>query len=336
MNKLLVSSLGCFLLICSASAQSYTYTDLHTLPPYNLFVPAGINNEGNVVGTAYDEFGRNVAFRYLYGSLSVVASPGPSHSAWGNAINDTNTIVGGCERTGHPSGSTSHAFYATQGAGAVDFDSNFQRRSEAKAINNSGYIVGLASGQSFIGHLSGWFYLLGPAFGNDFQVSDLNNHWTLVGTGSSGGLSYDAATGAVIYLGEHLGSWNNEANAVNDAGTVAGKVGSQGYLFSNGVVTRFGQDIAEVNGLNASEDVVGTTGDNHAFVYHKASGAFVDLNTVIDASISATWTLIAAAGINDRGEICGQARRLATMEDHAGFAVYIYTAFKLTPQASSR
>lgn len=331
MKKSILSSLFCLVLAATAQAEFYLYTDLGTVGLYNYFSATGINNKGEVVGTAYEPVGRPVAYSYSGGTISVSPSPGPSHSTWGNAINDSGTIVGLCDRTGHPLGNVMHAFYASPGSSSADIDSNFTRNSEAKAINESGYVVGSITGQSFLGHTSGWMMPLGPIVGTDFSAVDLNNHIVVAGNGTWGGMTYDAWSGTIHYLGFDLGNWTNRVSAINDAGAVAGKLGLQGFIDDSGAVTYFGWGIAEVLGMNANADVVGATTGEHAFVYLKASGHFIDLNTVVASSVSAKWTLIRATGINDKGVICGQARRLATMADGPGYGMYVYRAFKLTP-----
>ena len=332
MKKSLFSLLTCLILVVTARAEFYFFTDLGTIGSYTFLGATGINNNGDIVGTAYESSGRPIAFSYSAGAFSIAPSPGPSHSTWGNAINDSGTIVGLCDRTGHPSGSVYHAFYANLGGSAVDFDSNFTRNSEAKAINETSYVVGSLTGQSFLGHTSGWIMPLGPILGNDFAARDLNNSYVVVGNGIWGGMTYDALSGTITYLGFALGfDWTNQAAAINDAGVVAGKLGSQGFIDAGGVVTLFGAGVAEVLGMNATADVVGSTTGGHAFVYLKSSGHFIDLNTVVASSVSSIWTLTRATGINDHGVICGQARRLATLADGPGSGMYVYRAVKLSP-----
>lgn len=331
MKKILLSLAAGLALAAPAKAELYLFSDLGTVGSYNYFAATGINNRGNIVGTAYEASGRPVAFRFISGSMSVVASPGPSHSTWGNAINNSDTIVGLCDRTGHPSGSVYHVFAANAGGYAFDFDSDFTRNSEAKAITDAGYVVGSLSGQSFLGHTSGWIMPLGPILGNSFAARDVNESLVVVGNGPWGGMTYDAWTGTTTYLGYALGSWSNQAAAINNSGTVAGKIGSQGYLYAGGAVTLFGSNITEVSATNANGDVVGTLTGDRAFVYLRSTGHFLDLNTCVWSSVSSTWTLIQATGINDDGAICGQARRLATPADGPGYGMYVYRAFRLTP-----
>lgn len=311
----------------TARAAYYLFTDLGTFGSYTYLTPTGINNKGEVVGTAYESSGRPVAFRHSAGTFDLIPSPGPAHSAWGNGINSSGTIVGLCDRTG----SRLHAFYAASGGVAVDFDSDFTRNSEAVAVNDNGYVVGTASSQAFLGHTGGWMLLLGSTLGNDFRAKDLNNNWVVVGNNPPwGGLTYNAWTGTTTYLGWALGSFNNHAEAINENGEVAGRRSAQGFIYSAGVPTFFGAAVTDVNGINKAGDVVGIA-NGRAFVYRRASNEFIDLNTAISASTAATWTLISADGINDSGVICGQARRLATSADGPDYGMYVYRAFKVRP-----
>jgi hypothetical protein len=291
-------------------------------------IPTGINNAGQVVGSAYDLGGRPVAFRQASGTFYIHPSPGPAHSTWGNAINSTGTIAGLCDRNG----SRYHACYASPGDGlATDFDSDFTRNSEAVAINDAGYVVGTASSQPFLGHTSGWIYLLGSTIGGNFIAKDMNNDFVIAGYDTTwGGKTYDVGSGTTTYLGWALGSFSNRAYAINEDGEVAGTVGGQGFLYSGGTAVKFGTSVTEVRAVNADGDVVGTA-NGRAFVYLRDTNEFIDLNTAISASTAATWTLTSANGINDGGVIVGVARRLSTPADGPSASMYIYRAFKLRP-----
>jgi probable HAF family extracellular repeat protein len=319
--------LAFFVAAVTGRAELYLFNDLGTVGSYNYFAPTGINNHGDVVGTAYESSGRPVAFRYAGGTFYTIPSPGPAHSTWGKGINADGGITGMCDRNG----STLHAFYAPAGGSATDFDSDMTRHTEAVAINNNNYVVGTANAEAFLGHASGWIYPLGSTLGTDFRAHGLNNSIVVVGSGTWGGMTYNAWTGTVTYLGWAVGSWSNEAWAINDSGEVAGKVSGHGYLYSGGVVTHFGANVSEVRGINSHGDIVGTTTAGHGFVYIRSTGHFVDLNAAITASTASTWTIVQATGINDGGVICAQARRLATPADGPGYGMYVYRAVKLSP-----
>ena len=325
-TKLLLCVISLFI-AATTHAAYYLYSDLGTPASYPWVYPTGINNAGQIVGTAYDTASRPVAFRHATGSFHIYPSPGPAHSAWGNGINAAGTIVGYCDRNG----STYHAMYAATTGNSVDFDSNFNRNSEAVAINDSGYVVGVASSQTFIGHTSGWIHLLGSTVGANFVAKDMNNDFVIAGYDTTwGGKTYDVGTGTSTYLGFALGSFSNRAYAINESGEVAGTVGTQGFLYSSAFVKKFGANVTEVKAVNADGDVVGTA-NGKAFVYLRDSDEFIDLNTAISPITAATWKLISATGINDGGVICGVARRLATPADDPSLGMYVYRPYKLRP-----
>jgi probable HAF family extracellular repeat protein len=325
--------------LTTARAEFYLFSSVSS-PSYPYIYASGINNNGDLVGTAYDTASRPVAYRYSGGSLHIYPSPGPSHSTWGNAINNNGTIVGLCDRTGHPSGNVEHAFYATTSGSSVDFDSDFSRNSEAKAIVDSGYVVGSLwtsgvpspSTQSFLGHTGGWIMPLGPVLGASYKAVGLNDSLVVVGNGPWGGETYNAFSGTVTYMGYALSNnWTNKAAAINHSGVIAGQVGSQGYLYDAGAATLFGANVSQVTAMNNNSDVVGSLTSGHAFVYIHSNGHFLDLNTCVSSSVSAQWTLVSASGINDKGVICGHARRLATAAEQPIYGMYVYAPFKLSP-----
>jgi probable HAF family extracellular repeat protein len=310
-----------------AQAQFYIFKDLGTYASYNYFDVAGINNNGEVVGTAYEAVGRPVAYRHAGGSFYIAPSPGPAHSAWGYAINAGGTIAGMCDRNG----STLHTFHRAPGGPSVDIDSDWGRDSSIVAINDSGYVAGQADSEPFLGHTSGWMWLMGATLGADFNVTDVNNGLVMVGNGPWGGMIYNVGTGVKTYLGYALGTWSNTASVINESGVVAGTKGGEGFIYDAGSVTLFGANVAAVTGINKNGDVVGVTTGERAFVYLRATHQFLDLNTLVASTISSKWTFIDAGGINDDGVIAVQARRLATEEDGEGYGMYVYRAAKLSP-----
>lgn len=327
-------------LIAAASARAeFYFFNTVSSPTYPLIGVKGINNNGDLVGTAFDTAWRPVAFRYSGTTLYTYASPGPSHSTWGYGINNVGTIVGECDRTGAPQGSVEHAFYATTSSNAVDFDSNFSRNSQAVAVTDNGYVVGSLwtlspsySSQSFIGNTSGWIFPLGATLGNSFVANGLNNTLVIVGNGPFGGETYNAFTGTVAYMGYALShNWTNHASVINNSGVVAGVVGSQGYIWTNGTAILFGANISYVSGINANGDVVGSLKNGHGFVYIRSNGHFLDLNSVVASSVTAVWTLTDGVGINDHGVITGQAHRPSTPAEYPIYGADVSVPFKLSP-----
>src|SRR5882724_991455 len=206
MKNSFIASLACLTFAVTANAQFYLYKDLGTVGTYKNIMPAGINNNGDIVGTACDEQSRFVAFRYTGASgISLIASPGPAHSAWGYAINSAGTIVGMCDRNG----SVLHEFYDQVGLPAVDPDADFSRDSEALAITDSGYVVGIEGGQPFLGNYQGWIYPLGATLGTKFVPTGLSPNLEVVGNDVWGGSIWNFWTNTRTYLGFALGTWSN-------------------------------------------------------------------------------------------------------------------------------
>jgi len=331
--------LATLLSVASARAEFYFFNSISS-PNYPLLGVKGINNNGDLVGTAFDTAWRPVAFRYSGTTLSIYPSPGPSHSTSAYGINNAGVIVGECDRTGSPQGSVEHAFYAAPGGSSIDFDSNFSRNSQAVAVTDNGYVVGSLfvnpgpsySAQAFIGNTNGWILPLGSTLGTSFVANGLNNTLVIVGNGPFGGETYNAINGTISYMGYALGNnWTNQAAVINNNGVVAGKVGSQGYLWSNGTVTYFGSNIAYISGININGDVVGTLTNGHGFVYIHSDGHFLDLNTVVSSSVTSVWTLMDGVGINDHGVITGQAQRPSTQAEYPTYGPYVSVPFKLSP-----
>ena len=78
----------------NARAQSYTAIDLgSTLPGGSVTYAFGINNSGQVVGTATIAGGHPHAFRYSDGILTDLGAPSGSYS-YGRGINNAGQVVG--------------------------------------------------------------------------------------------------------------------------------------------------------------------------------------------------------------------------------------------------
>ncbi|MBI5747805.1 MAG: hypothetical protein HZA00_01680 [Nitrospinae bacterium] len=76
----------------SAWAISYTITDLGTLPGGNQSYAYGINNSGQVVGSAFTEAGYYHAFLYSGGVMQDLGTLGGTHS-FASGINDSGQVV---------------------------------------------------------------------------------------------------------------------------------------------------------------------------------------------------------------------------------------------------
>lgn len=308
----------------------YTYIPLPIptqMAGYLDLEPQGINNNNQVVGTGFvPGYGGPEAFISSGGKTQMYTFPSAYLDCLGFGINDAGTIVGeGTTATGE------HALYALFGHAAVDIDGNPQRNSSAKTINNNGYFAGKVNNQPALGSTtSGWISTLGATLGNDFYITQMNDNLALVGYGHLGGAIYDIGSGTVTQLSSVLGTLNNKATAINQAGVVAGTLGNVGFVYSNGAVTLFGNNILSVNGINAKGNIVGTLTNGHGFICSGASHTITDLNSLVGSEISNTWTIAQATGINDHDTICGIATRPAKSSDSAnGWYGTVYQGFTM-------
>jgi autotransporter-associated beta strand protein/probable HAF family extracellular repeat protein len=138
--------------------------------------------------------------------------------------------------------------------------------SRATAVNNSGQVVGYSditgngSYQAFSYTSGGGMVNLGTPGGAYSRATDINASGQIVGYGSNG-----AETGneGFVYAGGTLSvlAGTNNANAINDAGQIAGAAGNTAFLHSAGSLTLLPkhapQDSTSGTGINNSGTVVG-------------------------------------------------------------------------------
>jgi probable HAF family extracellular repeat protein len=203
---------------------------------------------------------------------------------------------------------------------------------QATAINDSNLIAGDGSN----GHGTVPFTIQGsqvtmlPALpgGGDSQPAAVSNAGVIVGQADSATISPVAVewqNGAIRQLGKLPGGLTSEALAVNTSGEIVGASLAPGgdahaVLFANGTVTDLnvpgtGQGDAQADGVNDSGVIVGDGGNGHAFIYQ--NGQATDLNSLI--SSGSGFTLVAANGINNKGDIVGTAVSNAQPRQSFGF-----------------
>ena len=232
----------------------------------------GINDSGQVVGTADFHSSHSTSYGFLYsnggmqklGAFFGGFSP-TSSNAYG--INNSGQVVGSSY-----AGATGTLAALFSNGTIKDLGKLFTygQESEAFGINDSGQVVGYSDGRAFL-----W------QSGSGMQdIGTLPN-----GTGST-------------------------AYAINNSGQIAGFTSgvNHAFLYSDGSMqdlgTLLGGTSSYAKGINDSGQVVGcsnSSGGEHAFLY--SGGVMVDLNELI--SPGSGWTLVLATGINDSGQICG-------------------------------
>lgn len=338
-RKILIISMGMVALASacgSASATSYTLTDLGTLTGNNATQAWDINNSGQVVGRSYNtaspvytEFlSSNGTMQSLNVTLTSGSIPG---------INDKGQVVG--------DGYNSHAFLWT--------NSNFQdlgtltggATSSANGVNNKGQVVGISDTGTGVRHAFIWDSTSG--------MQDM---------GSLGGLSSarrinDAGQAVGYYVGadskQHAFIWSSSsgmqdlgvvangslANGINNSGQVVGEsAGGFGAFFWSQAAGAInlktfgsGRRIYAYD-INSSGQIVGYgspapgSGDR-AVLWNSYGSAPIDLNTLYTDAISNGWILSEATGINDNGQITGWMRQA----NGSGLHAFVLTPTPIPP-----
>jgi probable HAF family extracellular repeat protein len=217
--------------------------------------------------------------------------------------------------------------------------------SDASAVNNRRQVVGVSANFtpepfSLAFHAVLWqenrIVRLPPLpdAGMADWALDINEHGQIVGfSGPAFGLEHPALwdKGSVTDLGLLGGDWA-EANAINNNGQVVGfgqtaAGDTHAFFWESGSISDLGAlDDDEFSGafdINQKGQIVGFSGasitdvtTSHAVLWEE--GVMIELQTQIPADSG--WTLLAALGINERGQISGY-----------GIHDGEYRAFVLTP-----
>jgi probable HAF family extracellular repeat protein len=293
-------------------------------------LPQAINDQGQVVGSS-PVAGSTHAFLYDHGTirdLGTLAGPG----SWAYGINNAGHVVGWSTIT--TNSVPYHAFcydgtmhdLGTLG-GATDSSYGY-------GINDNDEIIGYSyftthGGQSvrpFLYQNGTMIKLPDPLWPDHTEAGayayGLNNNLQIVGygpkqVGAGHGFVYDYLGGSALDVGD-LGGSSSTALAINHAGQATGYAATEGnawdhaFLFDGRI-----HDLGTLGGnsqgfaINRRGQVVGTyqyLGNGvapHACLW--SGGQIIDLNYVIPPNSG--WELREATGINDRGQIVGNASR---------------------------
>lgn len=331
--------LGCCL-GALAAAQTYTVTDVGTLPGDSSSLAYFSNASGQVTGcsdntTSQADLCQSLApsEAYLWSSSGIQDLhnlPG-NDSSIGYYVNDAGTVVGYSANTQSGIG---HAFVWTKSTGMVDLGTlpGGNGYSLADAITSKGIIVG----QSFVSngnvHAVAWTLTNGKYQIQDYGTLpgalytypyDINEKLQVAGVAyfDKAGTMYHgffaSPTTGYKDLGTLQGGGNSFADFINSSGIIVGSATST--QFPNGVAVAWdttrkihsigtlpGGDTSFAGGVNDSNQVVGEStisgGASHAFVWTIAGG-MKDLNKLIPQNSG--WVLNHASAINNNGQIVG-------------------------------
>jgi probable HAF family extracellular repeat protein len=313
----------------------YSVIDLGTLGG-NRSIAHGINNSGQVVGSAYiTSNGQTYPFLYSGGSMSILGVlPGAAYH-----INDSGQVVG---KT-----ADYHAFLYSEGS-MSELDTSQAIPSTAYDINDNGLVAGDIQGYAFL-YNDGFMDILSTLGSSTSGARGINNNGQMAGWVWLPFATVDGpwtSQRAIVYSGGVMtdlgtlcfdpmycyGQGQSGADAINDTGQVVGFAtngeeapdGGTGwypevqhaFLYSGGsmidlgtLVNGGGVGFSEGTAINNKGWVVGFSTfpgglslyQYHAFLYD--GQAMRDLNDLIPANSG--WTLQSATGINDSGQIVG-------------------------------
>lgn len=262
----------------------------------------GINDSGQVVLTAYsaDPYVDWHAYLYYGDNMQDLGTLGGGQSQ-AKGINNFGQVVGGSQIT--DSRYRHHAFLYSEGSmkdlGALGAGGSF-----AYGINDAGQVVGYTSTEDNKVHAfiynDGKMQDIGTLGGTCSYARGINNNGQVVGysyvINESGG---DAAYHAFLYT----------EGKMQDLGAIG-----------VGPLAEYSVNWSEAYAINQNGQVVGITYTNtsnhwsadHAFLY--SGGKMQDLNSLVCGS---DWTIVHAYGINDIGQIIGEALPANGGDGHA-------------------
>jgi probable HAF family extracellular repeat protein len=328
-----------------ASAQpQYTVTDIGKLPGTDLSVANCINDNGDVAGACNSAAINQVAFLWRNGVGSNLGKlPGGTFS-YASAINSAGVVVGdGDTGDGRPqswvttpsglynffpnNGGNTHAiainnagvicgYYTKSLSGNVSSwrgaiwavdpkDPTRYRETDLPVIpgNNSKYTSAIPFAFNQYGQAAGW------------AVNDI--------IGQHASFWYNDAKHSIVDLGVFPGDWSSIAWGMNDLGQVVGEShppgGSRPVLWNNdaahspfalpllagdnyGVASKINNWGHILGSSAASDALTGTVGPARLVIWR--DGGVFEIQGLLDAAL-AGWTITAATGINNVGQISG-------------------------------
>jgi probable HAF family extracellular repeat protein len=284
--------------------------DLGTLGGNQVFA-SGINNRGQVVGTAtntipdpYCFFATTQIRTFLWqnGQMQDLGTLGGNCATTGlidvagNPINERGQIVGGSSTSSVPNPITGvppfDPFLWEEGKGMTDLGTLGGAFGGAQGVNNRGQVIGQSSIASDPGACNGF-----PDNGNNNCHPFLWDKGTLIDLNTSS-----------------IGGNPNSVAWINDAGEIVGtgafpNAPSDAYLWKKGVATdlgHLGDCYSSALSVNSHSQVAGVTVSCDGSVFRAflwEHGSMVDLNTLIPPG--SRLQPVGASEINDRGEISG-------------------------------
>jgi probable HAF family extracellular repeat protein len=293
-------------------------TDLGLLPGGTVAGPHGLNNHGDVVGSAGDSNGVYQPFLYRDGRMTQITM---GISGYAVDINDAGYIVG---QGVVPPENRYHCFLITPN-GTIDLNEQTGFDLWPWRMNQLGQIVGNSSAtfEAFVWS-NGVVRLLGK-LGLEYwsNATDINNVGLTVGAAGGPDISFPPSPlyHAVLFqggqpssIGFFPGGTLAGASAVNDRGEVVGSSNSESnashaFVYRGGPLIDLGtlpEDFkSSAHDINNAGQIIGISegaGEvTRPFLYQ--DGVMHDLNDLLKPHSG--WHLFHAGAINDKGQIIG-------------------------------
>ena len=280
----------------------YDITDLGTLGG-DSSVAFAVSANGEIAGWATDPLGNTEAV--IFGG----ASSGSLGAGEATGVNSSGQVSGTLWSNG-----AAHGVIWSGSSTAVDFGAG----TSAAAINDAGQVAG-SSNQAFL-YQNGVQTNLGTLPGGTWSVSEgLSGNGEVAGYGdtASGILGFVWAAGSGLEELGTLGGTSSYGMAVNDSGIVAGSAATPtGYLHAAEWLNGAALDLGTLGGNNSYAYGI----DNHGMIagyswtegnvathgFVVINGVMIDLNSLL-AQDDSGWVITAAYGVNDSGQIVGEA-----------------------------
>jgi len=337
LHRSLVLTTACLVVTSALQAQYrfYRLTDLGapSTSAYGLCESGatGINNNGDVVGTVNSYYSEYRLAKFTGGQILTYGSLARTPSSSGAGLNNPGTTVGWMDT---PDGGI-HSFSVSNAGVRTDLGATLIDWSELFKVNDYDEVIGRVLGPygqlyPYYGHTSGWIVDLTTDLGSNFELTDINNAWEIVGNGPRGGVIYHRLSHAQTYLDTTVGA-GNRASAINDRMEVAGTLHGQAFVYYMGNVELFGSDVYNVPDINNLGDVVFNHTSMGGYVYQRSNHVVYDLNASLDYTTGRGWQIAWVAGINDYGVVAATARRLPRTGETPHPDGYVYRAVKLSP-----
>jgi len=306
---------------------SFAITDLGTLGGESSEA-AAVNSFGDVAGRSTTSAGATHAFLHRNGEMVDLGTLPGGSASYATAINDRGDVAGygGINGFGLGFREIVQGFIWQDGAmravGALYCPCTFNVRygtSTAFALSNAGWVVGESQTNrqnftgAFVWEAGGMHALdLGGSLAGDVRAFGINDSQEIVG--DAAGRAFIARDGATRDLGVLPGFLTSSGRAVNRLAQVAGVSTSaagitRAVLWDLSAVRDLGvlpgDASSEAHAINDAGDIVGRSGtadlsQSRAVIWR--DGTPIDLTQLAAAP---GWTLTAATGLNDIGQIVG-------------------------------